>query len=221
MFEFNLGVQGHKELPTGKVVEALIERANRLREDMIKSSLQKPTTIGNDTHPVDSVLLNNNNNNSEMLTSQYGNKSLDILNDDIDPSLDNENVYDILGIKPSARSIGDLNNSNDSILTDLDGLENEQSLLDDLLYGVEGTRSTANDRQETKTNKRHPRGKPPTGRSPSPSLTRIGGLTGRSRTPRSRSLAHSSDSDTASRVSFDMPSSDLDESGNGKSEIFF
>jgi hypothetical protein len=192
---------------------------------MIKSSLQKPTTIGSDNHPTDSILLNNkNNNNSEILTTQYGNRSLDILPDDIDPLLDNENVCDMLGIKTSLKLTEDLNNSNDSILTDLEGLENEQSLLDDLLYGGDPTRSggdapTSN--HKIKTTKRHPRGKPPTGRSPSPSMARAGGLTNRSRSSRSRSLAHSSDSDTASRVSFDMPSSDLDDSGNGKDEIFF
>jgi hypothetical protein len=186
---------------------------------MIKSSLQKPTTIGNDNHPIDSVLLNNNNNNSEIFTNQYGNKSLDILPDDIDPLLDTENVCDMLGIK----STGDMNNSIDSILSDLEGLENEQSLLDDLLYGGDVTRSgdASNSNQKIKTTKRHPRGKPPTGRSPSPSIARVGGLINRSRSSRSRSLAHSSDSDTASRVSFDMPSSDLDDSGNGKDKILF
>ena len=187
---------------------------------MIKSSLQKPTTVGNDYHPIDTVLLNNkNNNNSEILTTQYGNKSLDMLPDDIDPLLDNENVCDMLGIRASTISTRDLNNSNDSILTDLEGLENEQSLLDDLLYGADAARSNdahPNDHLKVQTAKRHPRGKPPTGRSRSPSVGRIGGFTNRSRSSRSRSLAHSSDSDTASRVSFDMPSSDLDDSGNGK-----
>ena len=138
-----------------------------------------------------------------------------MLGDDIDPLLDNENVCDILGIKT-----GDLNQSDDSILTDLDGLENEQSLLDDLLYGSDGGGGGAASNQHkhttTSTRTRHPRGKPPTGRSPSPSLARVGGLSNRSRSARSRSLAQSSDSDTASRVSFDMPSSDLDDSGNGK-----
>ena len=192
---------------------------------MIKSSSQKPTIIGNDHHPIDTVLLNNkNNNNSEIFTTQYGNKSLDILPDDIDPSFDNENVCDMLGIRASPISMRDLNNSNDSILTDLEGLENEQSLLDDLLYGGDATRSgdvPSNNHSKIQTTKRHPRGKPPTGRSRSPSLGRVGGLTNRSRSSRSRSLAHSSDSDTASRVSFDMPSSDLDDSENGKHEIKF
>jgi hypothetical protein len=193
---------------------------------MIKSSLQRTTTTsatGKESHPIDSSLINNkNNNNAEIHTTQYGNKSLDILDngDDIDPLLDHENVYDMLGIKSSLKSSGDLNNSDDSILTDLDGLENEQSLLDDLLYGGEGTGggATSNSHKNI-TTKHHPRGKPPTGRSPSPNLTRVGGLLNRSRSTRSRSLAQSSDSDTASRVSFDMPSSDLDDSGNGKNEI--
>ncbi|CAF3508312.1 unnamed protein product [Rotaria socialis] len=39
-------------------------------------------------------------------------------------------------------------------------------------------------------------------------------LSNRSRSTRSRSLVHSSDSDTALRVSFDMPSYDLDDSDN-------
>jgi hypothetical protein len=217
----HLGVQAYKEQPTGKVVEALIERANRLREDMIKSSLQKTTTTGKESHPNDSALFNNHNNNAEILTTQPGNKSIDIFDDDIDPLLDNENLCDMLGIKAPLTSTGDLNNSNDSILTDLDGLENEQSLLDDLLYGGEGAGgggATSNNHKTTTTSKKkpHPRGKPPTGRSPSPSTTRVGGLTNRPRSARSRSLAQSSDSDSASRVSFDMPSSDLDDSGNGK-----
>ncbi|CAF1106445.1 unnamed protein product [Rotaria sp. Silwood1] len=206
-----------REQPTGTVVEALIERANRLREDMIKSSLQKPTTIDNESHPINSALLVTNNNNANILNTQHENQSIDMLGDDIDPLLDNENICDMLGIKTT----GDLNNSNDSILTDLDGLENEQSLLEDLLYGDEGKRNNNNNNDNNNqktitysTHKRHPRGKPPTGRSPSPNMTRVGGLSNRSRSTRSRSLAQSSDSDTASRVSFDMPSSDLDDSGN-------
>jgi hypothetical protein len=188
---------------------------------MIKSSLQKPTTTGKETHPIDSSLLNsNNNNNSEILSTQHRKKSLDMLDDDIDPLLNNENICDMLGIKASFKSTEDLNNSNDSILTDLDGLENEQSLLDDLLYGGDGTSSATNNNHKNiilrSTRKHHPRGKPPTGRSPSPNMSRVGGLVNGSRSSRSRSLAQSSDSDTASRVSFDMPSSDLDDSGNGK-----
>ena len=64
---YDLGTHGYKEPPTGKVVEALIERANRLREDMIKSSLQKPTTIENESHPIDSTSFHNNN--AEILTT--------------------------------------------------------------------------------------------------------------------------------------------------------
>lgn len=178
---------------------------------MIKSSLQKPTTIENDTRPLDSILLNKNNSN----------QSLELINDDIDPLVDTENVCDMLGIKPSLKTTGDLSNSIDSIITDLEGLENEQSLLDELLYGVESTAgATIGNHRPKTTNKHHPRGKPPTGRSPSPSMARAGGLVNRSRSSRSRSLAQSSDSDTASRVSFDMPSSDLDDSGNGKNKNF-
>ncbi len=182
------GVQAYKEQPTGKVVEALIQRANRLREDMIKSSLQKTTTAEEESHPIDLVLLNTNNNNAE----KYQTKSIDTMDS-------------LLDMKTSLKLTEDLNNSNDSILTDLDGLENEQSLLDDLLYGGEGTAGVSSN-----NHKHHPRGKPPTGRSRSPSITRVGRLSNRSRS------ARSSDSDTASRVSFDMPNSDLDDSGNGK-----
>jgi hypothetical protein len=187
----NLGVQAYKEQPTGKVVEALIQRANRLREDMIKSSLQKTTE--EESHPIDLVLLNTTNNNAE----KYQTKSFDTMDS-------------LLDMKTSLKLTEDLNNSNDSILTDLDGLENEQSLLDDLLYGGEGTAGVSNNNHKHTPNKHHPRGKPPTGRSRSPSITRVGGLSNRSRS------ARSSDSDAASRVSFDMPSSDLDDSGNGK-----
>jgi hypothetical protein len=211
---YHLGVQAYKELPTGKVVEALIERANRLREDMIKSSSHKTPATGKDSHPIDY------NNNAEVLTTQRGHKSIELLVDDVDPLLDNENISDMLGMKSTLQPTEDLNDSNDSILTDLDGLENEQSLLDDLLYGGrEGARgdNKHNHKNTTSpTTRKHPRGKPPTGRSRSPSMTRVGGLSNRSRSTRSRSLAQSSDSDTASRVSFDMPSSDLDDTGNGK-----
>ena len=157
----------------------MIERANRLREDMIKSS-QKTTD----------PLLNQNNNNSELLTSKSHLKSIDF---------DQEHL-------------GNFNDSNDSIVTDLDGLENDQSLLDDLLYGGQI------ERKSRPTTAPLPRGKPPTGRSPSPSLARVSSGSHRVRTSRSRSLAQSSDSDTASRVSFDMPNSDLDDSGNGKTK---
>ncbi|CAF4797333.1 unnamed protein product, partial [Rotaria magnacalcarata] len=81
----------------------------------------------------------------------------------------------------------------DSILTDLDGLEHEQSLLDELLYGDDGKRDTTNATTTTTTtnnnnhkrrtnanNKLHPYGKPPTGRSPSPNTARVSGLLNRS-----------------------------------------
>ena len=178
---------------------------------MIKSTSQKPIITEKE-----SSSIHNKNNNAEILPTYHENKSLNILDDDIDPLFENETVYDILGIKPSLKSTEDLNNSNESILTDLDGLENDQSLLDDLLYGIDRTDDTTNNKQKSNSIRKHyPRGKPPTGRSPSPNLSRVGGLNNRSRSTRSRSLAQSSDSDTASRVSFDMPSSDLDDSGNG------
>ena len=162
-------------------MEALIERANRLREDMIRSSSEK----------------NLNNNNSEILSTH----------EQLEPHhIDSENVCDISGIGTSLKLPGDLNNSNDSILTDFGGLENEQSLLEDLLYGAGSGDGATN----LITSKQPPRGKPPSGRSRSPSVTRAGRLSHRSRS------ARSTDSDTASRVSFDMPSSDLDDSGNGK-----
>ena len=196
----------------------LIERANRLRENMIKSSLQKPTTIRNETYPLDSILFNTNNNNAEILNAQQDNKSINARNDNIDALLDHENMSEMLGIKTSLKSPIEFNNSNDSILTDLDGLENEQSLLDDLLYGTEDKSDTNNGNANIHTsliNKRYLRGKPPTGRSPSPNTMRVGGLSNRFRSTRSRSVAQSSDSDTASRVSFDMPGSDFDDSGSG------
>jgi hypothetical protein len=208
------GVDAYKELPTGQVVEALIERASRLREDM-KKSTQK--TILNDNRHMPCVTLNQNNNNADVLSRH---KSIDmLLADGIDPSLNNENMCDILGIQSSLRLTGNVHDSNESILTDLDGLENEQSLLDDLLYGRHVELS--HDQHQPKTSPhsihtRAPRGKPPSGRSRSPSLTRVGRTSHRSRSRSSRSVAHSSDSDTASRVSFDMPGSDLDDSGNGK-----
>ncbi|CAF0800277.1 unnamed protein product [Rotaria sp. Silwood1] len=213
------GMQTYKELPTGKVIEELIERANRLREDMSKSSLQKTTTIRQHNHSIESTLFNNtttnNNNNAEI----HDSKSLEMLIDyDIDPSIvDDENIYDMIGIKSTVN----LNDSNHSILTDLDGLENEQSLLDDLLYGgsTENNHNNKNRTHHTSStginNKYHSHGKPPTGRSRSPSLTRVSGLSNRSRsTPRSRSLTRSNDSDIASCVSYDMPNSDVDDSGN-------
>ncbi|CAM4925264.1 unnamed protein product [Rotaria socialis] len=220
------GMQTSTEQPAGNLVEALIERANHLRDDMMRSSLQKTTMNDQEIHPMNRSSFNNNN--SEIPSTRYDNKPIDMLDDNVDLLLDNEHICDMLGIKPSVNSMGDLNNSNDSILTDLDGLEHEQSLLDELLYGDDGKRDTAtttttttttnnnnNHKRRTKpNNKLHPYGKPPTGRSPSPNTPRVSGLLNRSRSTRSRSLAQSSDSDTASRVSFDLPSSDLDDSGN-------
>ena len=216
-FIYFVGVQAYKELPTGEVVEALIERANRLREDMIKST-HKTSSVKEPYLSEPPALLNQNNNNSEIVSRKHRAKSVDLMPDDFDPSLDNDNICDILGIKASMKSSANLNESNESILTDLDGLENEQSLLDDLLYGrrVEDSTSDAHVKSSHHSpSRRPPRGKPPTGRSPSPSLARVGGIQNRSRSTRSRSLAQSSDSDTASRVSFDMPSSDVEDSGNG------
>lgn len=189
--ESTVPFQTYQDGPTANVVEALIERTNRLREEMAKSSGK---TLTNSS-------FNQNNNNSELFS-----KSLD---------LDNETMADLV-----LKNSNHFNESNDSILTDLDGLENEQSLLDDLLYGgrVELNPSTTTTTKLRPT-RRSSSGKPPTGRSPSPSLARVssGASTRvRSSRSRSRSLAQSSDSDTASRVSFDMPSSDLDDSGNGK-----
>ncbi|CAF4752234.1 unnamed protein product, partial [Rotaria magnacalcarata] len=63
----------------------------------------------------------------------------------------------------------------------------------------------------------HSYSKPPTGRSRSPSLTRVNGITNRSRSSaRSQSLTRSCDSDVGSRVSFDVYHSEIDDSGNGK-----
>jgi hypothetical protein len=214
-------MQAYKELPTGKVVEELIERANRLREDMIKSSLQKKTTIKKNKHLNESALLNSNNN-----ANIHENKSLEILVDDIDPSIDNGNICDLLGIKSSLKSTANLNDSNGSILTDLDGLENEQSLLDDLLYGGNAGNDHIHNNKKHNTssssinNRNYSHGKPPTGRSRSPSMTRVNGSSNRPRSAaRSRSLTRSSDSDTASRISFDMHTSDVDDSGNGKTDF--
>ncbi|CAF1190222.1 unnamed protein product [Rotaria sordida] len=209
------GMQAYKELPTGKVIEELIERANRLRENMSKPSLQKTTTIKKNNHSIEPTLFNNNNNNNAEI---HGHKSFEMLIDDIDPSIiDDENIYDMIGIKSTVN----LNDSNHSILTDLDGLENEQSLLDDLLYGgsTENNHNNKNKTYNTNStnlnNKNRPHGKPPTGRSRSPSLSRVSGLSNRSRsTARSRSLTRSNDSDIASHVSFDMSNSDVDDSGN-------
>ena len=208
-------MQAYKELPTGKVVEELIEKATHLRKNMIKSSSQKPNTIKKKSHLNESTALNNNNNNTSKIDT---NKSSDMLINDTDHSVDNENIYDLLELK----STSNLNNSNDSIITDLDGLENEQSLLDELLYGE----NTGNDRIHN--NKKHERrssstnnkdsshGKPPIGRSRSPSMTRVSRSSTRSRSrAKSQSLTRSINSDTASRISLDIQNSDVDDSGNG------
>jgi hypothetical protein len=211
-------MQAYKELPTGKVVEELIERANRLRENMIKSSSQKTPTIKKKNH-LNKPVLSNSNNNANIHTNQ----SLEMLVDGIDPLVDNENIYDLFGIKSSLKSTVNLN---DSILTNLDGLENEQSLLDDLLYGgnTESDHIRNNKKHNTSSsstnNKNYSHGKPPTGRSRSPSMTRLSGSSNRPRSAvRSQSLTRSNDSDTASRISSDLHNSDVDDSGNGKREF--
>ena len=194
----------YKDLPTGKVVEELIEKANTLRERMIKSSAQKITPVKKANPRHKSALINSKN------TGKNDNKSLDLLIDGCD-SLDNhEHIYELFDRKPSLKSSASFN---DPIITDLDGLEDEQSLLDDLLYG--GTDHADDDRKH-KTNsarsnkRRNSYGKPPTGRSRSPSLTRARSA------GRNRSLTRSIDSDTASRISCDTHNSEVDDSGNGK-----
>src|SRR5271154_4400583 len=106
----------YKELPTGKVVEELIEKANRLRENMIKSSLQKTTPVKKNNHRHKSAVNSNKN------TTKHENKSQDILVDGIDSLVDHENIYDLLGRKSSLKSSTSFNGP---IITDLDGLENE------------------------------------------------------------------------------------------------
>jgi hypothetical protein len=173
---------------------------------MSKSSLQKTTTIRKKNDSIQPALFNSKN---------YGNKSLDIPIDDVDTLVNNKNICDMLGIKSSLKTSANLNDSNNSILTDLDGLENEQSLLDDLLYG--GDDISNNKKHNTSSistnNKTHSNGKQPRGRSRSPSITGVNGLSNRARSAaRTRSI----DSDTASRVSFDMPNSDVDDTGHGR-----
>lgn len=198
-------MQAYKELPAGKVVEELIERANRLRENMIKSSVPKTTTIKKKKHINEPVSFNNNNN-----ANIHTNKSLDMLVNAIDPLTDNENIYDILGIK----STGNLLNSNDSFLTDLDGLENEQSLLDDLLYGENAgddpirNNKKHNTSSSTINSKHHSR---------SSSVTRLSRSSNRPRSAtRYRSLTRSNDSDTASRISYNTYNSEVDDTENGR-----
>jgi hypothetical protein len=171
---------------------------------MSKSSLRKTTTIRKKNDSIQPALFNSKN---------YGNKSLDIPIDDVDTLVNNKNICDMLGIKSSLKTSTNLNDSNNSILTDLDGLENEQSLLDDLLYGGgTGDDHISNNKKHNTSststnNKTHSHGKPPRGRSRSPSITGVNGLSNRPR---------SNDSDSTSRVSFDMPNSDVDDSGHGR-----
>lgn len=206
------GVKTYQDIPTNEVVEVLIERANRLREEMIKSTKD---SSGKDSYPPpDPSMLNQNNNNVELLLRETRRKSLDFLDEEFDKTVEKQ----IFGLQNSTQPLANLNDSNESILSDLEGLENEQSLLDDLLYGRRIEDSVDDNRRKSNVNtsiNRPAHGKPPTGRSRSPSLSRVGS-TNRPRSTRNRSLGQSTDSDTASRVSFDMPNSDLDESGNGE-----
>ncbi|CAF3922254.1 unnamed protein product [Rotaria magnacalcarata] len=214
------GMQAYKALPSGKVIEELIERANRLRENVAKSSLQQPTAIRKNNHSMEPTF------SSTHKTETYGNKSCELLIDDIDPTIDSETIYDMIGVKSSLKSTANLNDSYHSLFSDLDGLENEQSLLDDLLYGgITGSdHNNNNNNNKTKTHNtslnstnhnHHSYSKPPTGRSRSPSLTRVNGITNRSRSSaRSQSLTRSCDSDVGSRVSFDVYHSEIDDSGN-------
>ncbi|UJR25905.1 hypothetical protein I4U23_007253 [Adineta vaga] len=209
------GVQAYKDLPTGKVVEELIDRANRLRDNMIKSSTLKTTTSKktNSSGKIDPLNIKNKVDN-------YGHKSLEIPIDDIDILVDNEDICDMLGIKASLKSSANFNNS---ILTDLDGLENEDSLLDDLLYG--GVNVHQNDKKKHSTSSPHRshktrvHSKPLIGRSRTSSMIRNSDSFDRPRSAgRSRSMMRSNDSDTASRFSFDMRYSDFEDSGNETQE---
>ncbi|CAF3248775.1 unnamed protein product [Rotaria socialis] len=210
------GMQAYKALPSGKVIEELIERANRLRENVAKSSLQQPTAIRKNNHSMEPTF------SSTHKTETYGNKSCELLIDDIDSAIDSETMYDMIGVKSSLKSTANLNDSYHSLFSDLDGLENEQSLLDDLLYG--GITGSDHNNNKTKTHNtslnstnrnHHSYSKPSTGRSRSPSLTRVNGITNRSRSSaRSQSLTRSCDSDVGSRVSFDVHHSEIDDSGN-------
>ena len=166
---------------------------------MIKSSLQKTIIPKKHNHSVERIVSNST--------------------DHIDPFIDDEDVHGTIGIKSSTNS----NDLNISILTDLDGLENEQSLLDDLLYGE----STQNDHiNKNKThnvsstnikNKNHLYSRSPLDRSRSPSRTRTSELLNRSGSVgRSQTLIRSNDSDVGSCVSFNMTHSDVNVSENGK-----
>lgn len=193
----------YKELPTGKMVEELIEKANRLRENMIKSSSQKITPVKNANHQTKPILINSKTN-----ASVPGNRSLDLLADVIDPSIDYENMYELLALKSSIN----VYDSYGSFLTDLDGLENEDSLIDDLLYD-----GTDHNHQTTSTKKKRFHNRPSSGRSLSPSLSHNSRSSNRSRSAtRRRSSVRSSDNESASRVS---GYSDVDDSGNGKNSF--
>ncbi|CAF0774338.1 unnamed protein product [Adineta ricciae] len=209
------GVQAYKELPTGKVVEELIDRANRLREDMMKSSKLKGPNVKK-SNSSNKNSLHNAKNNVEV----YGHKSLEIPIDDIDVLADNENMCGMLALKASLKSSG---NFNSSILTDLDGLENEDSLLDDLLYG--GGDDPKNNTKTQSTSLTHVsqrtrvHNKPSISRSRTSSLTRASGPSDRPRSARrDQSLTRSHDSDSASRFSFNIHNSDFEDSGNETQE---
>ena len=192
----------YKELPTGKMVEELIEKANRLRENMIKSSSQKITPVKKSNHQT----------NSKTDASASGNRSLDMLADVIDSSIDPENIYELLALKSSVN----VHDSHGSFLTDLDGLENEDSLIDDLLYGGIDHHHQITNANSTKKKKRS-HSRPSSGRSPSPSLSHTSRSSTRRRSAaRRRSSVRSSDNDSTSRVS---GYSDVDDSGNGKISV--
>lgn len=191
----------YKELPTGKMVEELIEKANRLRENMIKSTSQKVTPVKKSDHQTKPTLVN-----SKANINASGDRSLDMLADVIDPTIDNANIYDFLGLKSSMN----VRDSFGSLITDLDGLENEDSLIEDLLYG-----RTDHNRQSTSTasttKKKRPQNRSVSGRSPSPSLSHTSRSSTRRRSlSRRRSSVRSSDNDSASRVS---GYSDVDDHG--------
>lgn len=183
------------------MVEELIEKGNRLRENMIQSTSQKITPVKKSNHQTKPTLVN-----SKANTNAIGNRSLDMLADFIDPSIDNANIYEFLGLKSSMN----VHDSHGSFLTDLDGLENEDSLIDDLLYGR--TDHSHQTTSTTSTNKKkRSQNRSTSGRSPSPSLSHTSRSSTRRRSlTRRRSSARSSDHDSASRVS---GYSDVDDNG--------
>lgn len=194
------------------MVEELIDRANRLRENMIKSSLLKtsPAKRSNPSnHPTSAPMKRD--------SRQRARKSLEVPIDDVDVLVDNEDLCDMLGIRASFKSSGNFNNS---LLTDLDGLENEDSLLDELLYGGVGIHPDTEKKAKGVTERRvRGSSRPTSARSRSSSRTRAGRRVDRSRSRsagRSQSLTRSNDSDRHSRLSLSVPHSDIDDSGNGK-----